>query len=351
MRFLLFPISLIYGIIIFLRNLLFDIKILPSKSFDIPVISVGNISVGGTGKTPHVEYLIKLLKKNNHLAVLSRGYRRNTKGYITATDFSSVKEIGDEPRQYKQKFDGIEVAVCECRKTGIKNLLKLFQDLSVILLDDAFQHRWVKPGLSILLTDYHYLYSDDYLLPVGNLREFRNSSKRANIIVISKTPSILSPILRRSLLKKIKLLPKQNIYFSFVKYGEMKLLPNIICENPPKKHYCILLITGIANPDPLEEYIARECVELEKIKFPDHHKYSVKDMMKIRETFHNIASVNKIIVTTEKDAMRLESPDLLIVIQGLPIYYIPIETEFHKKDKTDFDKKILDYVKKNQRNN
>ncbi|MCF8296297.1 MAG: tetraacyldisaccharide 4'-kinase [Saprospiraceae bacterium] len=345
MRFLLFPIAVLYGIIVLIRNKLFDWKIFPSTSFNIPIISIGNISVGGTGKTPHTEYLIRLLKETFQLAILSRGYGRKTKGFYVANSFSLAEEVGDEPRQYKQKFEDVEVIVCENRKKGIKNILSKFLDIKVIIMDDGFQHRWVKPGLSILLTDYFHLFTNDYLMPVGRLREFRSASKRADIIVVSKTPKVFSPILKRSLLDNLKLLPQQKIYFSYIEYGDFVLLPGLICNQIPEKHNCILLFTGIANPGPLEEHLERMCIEIEKLKYPDHHKYSTKDMEKIREIFHNIASPNKIIVTTEKDAMRLDNPDLIKILQGLPVYYVPIQTEFHEEDKENFNNQILEYVR------
>ena len=351
MRFLLFPFAFLYGIIVLIRNKLFDWKIFRSVSFNIPIISIGNISVGGTGKTPHTEYLIRLLKNKFKLAILSRGYGRDTKGFFIADSFSLAEEVGDEPKQYKQKFKDVEVVVCESRKKGIRNILKKILDVNTILLDDAFQHRWVKPGLSIVLTDYFNIFPKDYLLPVGRLREFRSASKRADIIVVTKTPAVFSPILKRSILDLIKLSPEQKIYFSYIKYGEFELLPEIECSNIPEKNNYILLFTGIAKPGPLEEHIARKCIEYDIIKFSDHHKYSKKDMQKIRETFHNIISPNKIILTTEKDAMRLDNPELIKIIQGLPVFYIPIETDFHNDCKEEFNEQILNYVRKDKRNN
>ena len=230
LRLLLLPFACIYGLIIAIRGKLFDWRILPSESFPVPVISVGNLSYGGTGKTPMVEYIIRLLQKEKKIATLSRGYKRNTRGFILATNQSTFEEIGDEPLQYKTKFSNLEVAVHERRRKGIKQLMKSFPDLDLILLDDAYQHRYVKPGLSILLTDFHKLFVNDYPLPAGTLREFRSASRRADIIIITKTPSVLSPITRRRLTALLKPKAHQQLLFSYISYGE----PIPICEEHAK---------------------------------------------------------------------------------------------------------------------
>jgi len=349
-RILLFPFSIIYGLITKIRNKLFDWKILSSKKFSIPIISVGNLSVGGTGKTPHVDYLIRLLKGKYQIATLSRGYGRKTSGFILANVNSIDKEIGDEPLMYAKKHPSINVAVDGNRVRGIKKILEAQPETNVVLMDDAYQHLHVIPGLSILLTDYFALYTSDYLLPTGNLRESRKGAKRADIIVVTKTPKVFSPLDRRLIINKINPLPHQSVFFSYIKYGNFLPLlekTNLLKVNAPSK---ILLFTGIANPSPFEEYLKRQCNELVSIKFKDHHQFTNENLKKIRKKFESIFSNNKIIVTTEKDRMRLFSKQVFDVFADLPVYYVPIEIEFHKDDLykniMDFDTKILEFLQK-----
>lgn len=359
-RWLLFPLSIIYGFIVSFRNKLFDYNILHSQEFDIPIISVGNITVGGTGKTPHIEYLIRLLKqdfnvypvaKHTGVAILSRGYKRKTKGFVLATEKSTVDEIGDEPKQIKQKFSDIHLAVSNSRVEGINKLLserpnrfrKPVRSVGIILLDDAFQHRYVKPGLSILLIDYNRPLSSDYMLPYGELREKPSEKKRADIIIITKSPENISTDERKIITKNLKILPYQSLYFTSLKYGTP--IPvfnkNITELNVPHNRNSILLLTGIARPEELKKYLQSQqggATNVEHLKFPDHHIYSKKDIKNIIQKFNNIANKNKIIITTEKDAMRLQSFDEII---NLPMYYVPIEIEFHKEDKEKFNKQIM----------
>jgi len=349
-RVLLFPFACLYGLVTLMRNKLFDWHILPSESFNIPIISVGNLSYGGTGKTPHVEYLIRLLQKEFKVATLSRGYGRKTKAFVLASEFSSFHEIGDEPLQYSQKFKGIDVAVDEKRRRGIRLLNNLNPDLNAILLDDAYQHRYVKPGLSILLTDFHKLYVNDYLIPTGTLREFRKGAKRADIIIITKTNVVLSPITKRRITNLIKPCKHQKLYFSHIKYAHKIALTDFI-ESPDKKKYnTIILFNGIANSYPFQEYLRNYCSELIVIDFPDHHIYTENDLEKIKTTYLDVFSKNKIIFTTEKDAMRLIKTDLFERIKNLPIFYVPIEIKFHLGGEKGFDKQIVEYVKENKRN-
>ncbi len=349
-QFILLPFSLVYAFATAVRNKLFDWNILRSKSFDKPIISVGNLNVGGTGKTPHVEYLINFLKDEFKIATLSRGYKRKTKGFIIASDNSSASEIGDEPYQINRKFPGITVAVDEKRVHGI-NELQILSNPDINLLDDAFQHRYVKPGLSILLTDYHNLYTNDYPIPSGRLRECRSGAKRADIIIVTKSSKVLSPIVRKDIEEKIKPKSRQKVFFSYIEHGYFTSLNGE--ELKAKKIFftSILLVAGIANSYPLEVYLKKHCDELEVMKYPDHHNYSEKDVTKIIETFEKIFRKNKIIVTTEKDAMRFIQPGIINHLISLPVFYIPIRTEFHKQDKTKFNKYILDYVRKNSGNN
>jgi tetraacyldisaccharide 4'-kinase len=348
---ILFPVSLCYGLAMQIRNLLFDLHVLPSKSFPRPVISIGNLTFGGTGKTPHIEYLIRLLTPKLFIATLSRGYGRKSNGFILASRRSSVKYIGDEPLQFLKKFDGVKVAVDEKRSRGIHLLLEKYPSLNVILLDDAFQHRYVKPGLSILLTDYHRLYPEDLVLPSGTLREFRSGANRADIIVVTKTPKIFSPITRRRIIEELKPSSRQHVYFSYIKYVDPIPVFDTLNVAFPVKVTNILLFTGIANDYPLREHLERICSELVVMKFADHHPYTVKDIEEIIRKFHDLPTQKKIMVTTEKDSMRLKTPALSSYLKNLPLFCVPMEIDFHGSDKEKFDNEILRYVEKNHRNN
>ena len=349
-QFILLPFSLVYAFATALRNKLFDWKILKSKAFDLPVISVGNLSVGGTGKTPHVEYLINLLKDKFNIATLSRGYKRKTKGFIVASDTSSASEIGDEPFQIHRKFQDVTVSVDENRIHGINELLDQTDKLDVILLDDAFQHRYVKPGLSILLTDYHNIYPNDFPIPSGRLRECRSGAKRADIIIVTKSSKILSPFDRKEIKEKIKPANHQKLFFSYIEHGKFTSLDGEELKKKKIFYNSILLVAGIANTYPLERHLKKYCDELEVMKFPDHHNYTEKDVSKIVEIFENIVRKNKAIITTEKDAMRLIQPGIINHLISLPVFYVPIRSELHKQDKIEFNKNILDYVRKNSGN-
>ncbi|MFZ4521002.1 MAG: tetraacyldisaccharide 4'-kinase [Bacteroidales bacterium] len=346
---ILFPFSLCYGLVMHARNLLFDLHILPSRTYDRPVISVGNLTVGGTGKTPHIEYLIRLLSSSFQIATLSRGYGRKSSGFIVASEQSGVTDIGDEPLQFYKKFASVKVAVDEKRRRGINLLLEHFPSLGVILLDDAFQHRYVKPGLSILLTDYHLPYSDDLVLPSGTLREFRTGASRADIIIVTKTPKIFSPITRRRIIEDLKPSAHQRIFFSYITYSE----PILVFSNQeltfPSRATNILLFTGIANDYPLREHLERMCSELVVMKFADHHAYTVRDIEEISKKFQDLPTQKKVIVTTEKDMMRLKTPELSSYLKNLPLFCVPMAIDFHGTDRENFDNEIERYVKKNQR--
>ena len=351
LKIILLPFALIYWAITTLRNLLFDLHILHSEVFKMPIIVVGNLSVGGTGKTPHVEYLIRLLQPRFSVATLSRGYGRLTKGFRLAGTGDGTEEIGDEPMQYHRKFSGINVGVDESRRNGIGELMGISTAPDVILLDDAFQHRWVKPGYSLLLTDYQHLYSDDYLLPAGRLREPRRGARRADMIIVTKSPKVLSPFVRRDIIKRLKPGAQQQVLFSYIRYGDWVQFGKGSDQMAlPRRVNTILLVSGIANPAPLEEYLRKSCEELVTMSFSDHHQYEVKDMENISITFENIISRNKLIITTEKDAMRLLNPRYEAWINRMPWFYIPMEVEFHGNDKELFTKIILTYVTENSGN-
>jgi len=349
--FILFPLSLVYGIITWVRNKSFDWGILPSKSFDIPVISVGNLSAGGTGKTPHIEYLIRLLGDEFNIAVLSRGYKRKSKGFVLAEEGCNSRQIGDEPYQIFTKFKNIIVAVDKKRIRGISNLLKLSLAPDIVLLDDAFQHRYVKPGFSVLLTDYHKIFTHDYVFPSGSLREFRCGANRADIIVVTKTSRILSPITRQSIQEEIKPILHQRLLYSYIDYGTFQPIKGIDFVPDGRKRYnTIMIVAGIANTYPLEFHLRNFCDEIKLLKFPDHHAYDQQDIVKIMETYDEILTQNKIIVTTEKDLMRISRPEFINTLQHYPVCYVQIEIVFHKDDKPIFNKYILDYVREIKRN-
>jgi len=344
---IIYPFSLCYGIAMQIRNWLFDLHILPSAKFKKPVISVGNLTYGGTGKTPHIEYLIRLLSPALPIATLSRGYGRKSRGFIVASGQSGVRDIGDEPLQYYKKFREIIVAVDERRKRGIQLLFQQHPGLNAILLDDAFQHRHVTPGLSVLLTDYHRIYPEDYLLPSGTLREFRWGARRADIIIVTKTPRIFSPITRRRIMEDLKPGSHQKVFFSYISYCEPVALFDSANLQFPAKISMILLFTGIANDYPLREHLSRLCRELIVIRYADHHPYTVQDIADLTKKFNDLPTQKKVLVTTEKDAMRLKTPELCTNLEKLPLFYVPMEIEFHGSDKEKFDIEILNYVDKN----
>lgn len=350
-KILLFPLAWIYGLAIRFRHWLFDVEVLKSQSFDLPIIAVGNLSLGGTGKTPFVEYLIRLFSGDYKTAVLSRGYGRKTKGFLYGNQFSGHEDIGDEPMQYLRKFDGkVKVAVDEDRADGVKNMMLDDEKLDLVLLDDAFQHRYIKPGLSILLTDIHKLYSEDYLLPVGDLRDVIDQAKRADIVLVTKTNKVLSPITRRRVKQSLRLLPNQSIYFSYVDYGEAIPFYDGESYTWKGKVNTIILFSGIANSSPFQEYLRDLCTELIVLDFPDHHSYKRKDLEIIRKKFDDVFSRNKIVVTTEKDAMRLLKSEYLYPLKNLPLFYIPIMAKIHGLDGTNLSNQLKKYVKENSRN-
>lgn len=344
LRILLFPFAIMYGIIMHVRNKMFDWGLLKSECFDVPVISVGNITTGGTGKTPHVEYLIDMLSSDYKVAVLSRGYKRATKGYHEATPQTTVADIGDEPFQFYNKYNNIVIAVDEKRRRGIKKILKNHPETKIILLDDAFQHRYIKPKLNILLTNYRNLFTNDYIVPTGNLRESRRGAKRANTIIVTKTPRIFSPIDKDLILNKLKHYTDKTILFSYIDYGQLEPVTPACKKKHPQKIKSIVILTGIANPASLEERIKRISDEQFFLKYPDHHKYSKKDINKIVTFFNEIFSGDKAIVTTEKDLMRLKDPGFMKMLSKVPLYYMPIKIRFHNSDKTEFLNKIKSVI-------
>lgn len=351
----LLPFSWLYGLAVIIRNELFELNILKTRRFDIPVISVGNITVGGAGKTPHVEYLIRLLKDKMKVAVLSRGYKRKSRGYVLAGNNTPMREIGDEPYQMKIKFPDIRVAVDKKRCEGIDRLTtdEETKDTDVILLDDAFQHRYVQPGINILLVDYHRLIIYDKLLPAGRLREPLSGKHRADIVIITKCPDTLNPIDYRVLSKAMELYPFQQLYFTKLEYCPLepifhKGLSIPLTEIRGKN---VLLLTGIASPRQLETdinaYTGNNALTM--LSFPDHHSFTQKDIRRINEAFVGMEAP-RMIITTEKDQARLMGIETLSDDVKDNIYALPIKVRFMLDKEETFNKKIISYVRKNSRN-
>lgn len=352
----LYPISFLYGIGVRIRNKMFDWKILKQREYPIPLISIGNITVGGTGKTPHTEYLIDILQEHYKVAVLSRGYKRKTKGFVLATQDTTVEEIGDEPFQIKQKFPKTIVAVDAKRRNGVAKLLQLEDKPDLILLDDAFQHRYVKPGLNILLTDYHRLICDDKLLPAGLLREPISGKYRANIVIVTKCTEEVKPIDINIVTKRLDLYPFQKLYFSEFDYGSLYPIfssdekKNKIERSQLKQFDNLLLVAGIANPQPLISELTKHNAEISCLVYKDHHQFSTKDIEEINKRYDSLDGNNNLIVTTEKDAMRLLSCKGLNDSVKDNIYALPVEVKILQDKETLFNKNIYDYVKEDTRN-
>ena len=347
----LLPLSWLYGLGVGFRNMLFEMGVLKSRSFNTPVISVGNITVGGTGKTPHVEYLIRLLKDKMNVAVLSRGYKRKSSGYILSDKDTPMRMIGDEPYQMKQKFPDITVAVDKKRTRGIENLTEEGNGLGVdvILLDDAFQHRYVKPGINILLVDYHRLLIYDRLLPAGRLREPIKAKDRADIVIVTKCPKDLKPIDVRVITKAMKLYPYQQLFFSSHDYDTPKAVFSGEAFDGKLNGQNILLLTGIASPEQLMHDLQELESQITPLTFGDHHNFSKKDVARINSTFESMAEP-KIILTTEKDATRLMATEGLSDEVKSKLYMLPMRIVIMQDQEEEFNNKILGYVYKNSRN-
>ncbi len=350
LRLLLIPLSILYGVVSVLRNLLYDLRILPSEKFDLPLISIGNIVVGGTGKTPMTEYLIRLLKNEKKIAILSRGYGRRTKGFILASSNTKSTLVGDEPKQYKLKFPEIIVSVCEKRAEGIRNLTNSYTP-EIILLDDAFQHRSVISGVSILLMDFNTIFKVDFMLPTGNLREMKFGKGRADIIVVTKCPNTLTLIERKNILTKINPNDRQNVYFSYVEYDNLEKFiikgnfDSINKNLSELKRFSVVALSGIANPKSFHNYLQQQFKDVFPVVFSDHHIFTEKDIQTVSGKLNTISDIHKIVITTEKDLMRLSDlkPELLSKIT--PLFYIPISLKFYEEDEKKFNEQILRYVR------
>ena len=352
----LLPVSWLYGLGVRFRNFLFDVGVLKSKDYNTPVIAVGNITVGGTGKTPHVEYLVKLLHKQLSVAVLSRGYKRKSRGFIIANGNTPMQRIGDEPFQMKQKFPGVTVAVDKKRTRGIEILTAKDsgKDIDVVLLDDAFQHRYVKPGINILLVDYHRLIIYDKLLPAGRLREPLKGKDRADIVIVTKCPKELKPMEYRVITKAMQLYPYQQLYFTTLKYeAPVKVFArqggNGIHSLEGLKGLNVLLVTGIASPRQLQDDLRPLVESITPLTYADHHNFSPKDIRQINQAFDAMTRP-AVIVTTEKDAARLKTLEGLSdgVLKNL--YALPVSISFMQDQEVSFNQNIIGYVRKNSRN-
>ncbi|WEK19888.1 MAG: tetraacyldisaccharide 4'-kinase [Candidatus Pedobacter colombiensis] len=348
LRLLLFPFSILYGMVIIFRNKLYDLGLFKSTHFDIPVICVGNLVVGGSGKSPVTEYLIRLFD-GHKIAILSRGYGRKTEGFILADDTATAQTIGDEPMQFYSKFKQVTVAVCEDRVKGI-NLLK--DDHDLIIMDDAYQHRAVRPGFSILLFEYQKLLSPQFLLPAGNLREPFAGYRRAQALLVTKGPIALTEAERLKCAGKFNGKTKNELSFSFITYGELKHLFSDVIQPCAliTSNTSVFLLTGIANPLPLITHLKSYSGAIQHHDYPDHHQFSMQNVMKLVQAFNDDSSKEKIIVTTEKDAQRLLDVTFKELLLNLPVFYLPIKIELQKEDKNTFDQKILDYVSSTTRN-
>jgi tetraacyldisaccharide 4'-kinase len=346
-RILLLPFAFVYWFIIWIRNKLYDYKILRSTSFGLPIISVGNLSVGGTGKSPMVEYLVSLLKNKYKIATLSRGYKRKTRGYALAYENTTALEIGDEPMQFHLKFPDIAVAVGEERIFAIPQLLHDRPETQLIILDDAFQHRAIEAGIDILLTDHDNLFVHDFYLPTGDLRDIKSSYKRAKIIVVTKCHPELRVEQKNKIIDQINPQSHQEIYFTAIKYGQcyhLQTKAGIEIKGTTE----VLLVTGIANPSSLKKLLEKYCEKYYLLQYADHHIFTIDDLKDIRDRFEEIDTTDKMILTTEKDAVRLAKFGQ--ELEGLPMYVIPIRHHFLFNEGEKFNTTIESFIKNFERN-
>jgi len=354
LRLLLFPFSLLYGLVVTMRNWFYDARLFKSSEFDVPVICVGNLDVGGAGKSPMTEYLVRLLKSEFKLATLSRGYGRQTKGFLIANSHANhlgamasatkntAAQLGDEPAQFAQKFPNVTVAVCEKRADGIE---RLQENHDLIILDDAFQHRAVKPGFSVLLFDYNRLNEPHLLLPAGNLREPFIGRYRADGFIVSKCPPDLSEAQQLDIIAQLRPLNDQKVFFTAITYLPLQRLDGGEEALVPNNDTTVFLLTGIANATPLLQHLGKITSNIVHHKYADHHQFSLKNIVKLAQDFNNCTDAQKVIITTEKDAQRLRDPELLPVLNTLPVMVLPIGISFLNRGEVQFNKMIFNYVR------
>lgn len=352
----LLPCSKLYGAAVYVRNKMFDWNILRQHSFNVPVVVVGNIAAGGTGKTPHVEYILEAMRSSHHIAFLSRGYKRRTKGFVLATSKSTPRDIGDEAYQIYHKFGGdVSVAVCEDRVHGIRELLSIDPDINMVVLDDAFQHRYVKPDVAVVVTEYNRPVFEDKLLPYGRLRENVRGINRADIVVVSKCPDRLKPVEYSIFSKNINLFPYQSLFFSRYAYMPLQpVFPDAVARIPYLDWLgpddTVLAVAGIGNPRPFVRYLKSFNYKVKVNVFPDHHNYSRKDLETIRKRFAAMRGANKIIVTTEKDAVRLSCNPYFPHELKAVTFSLPVRVEFDANagGANGFDEALRKALKKNK---
>ncbi len=348
----LLPLSWLYGIGVAIRGALFDWGVLRSVSYPIPIIDVGNITVGGTGKTPHVELLLRMLSPYYRVAVLSRGYKRKTSGYVLASLSSTIEQIGDEPWQMKQKFPEVHVAVDSNRRRGIERLMQdaPTRDVQVILLDDAYQHRYVKAGMDILLIDYHRIITDDRLLPAGRLREPASAVRRASLVIVTKCPADITPMGYRVIQSALRLKPYQQLLFSTYTYGAMRQLwgnGTIDIAAVRRENLHVLLLSGIGNPQQMEQDVRRFAQHVKSLTFPDHHYYGKRDAAALERAFKAMQSP-RIVITTEKDATRLRHLKGLSEDVRRSVYVLPVTATILRGESDKFNQTIIEYVQQNK---
>lgn len=344
LRWILLPFSLLYGLVVLLRNWAYDCGFFKSTGFELPVIVVGNLAVGGAGKSPMTEYLVRLFKSEYKLAVLSRGYGRQTNGFRwVKLDDDSVLS-GDEPLQFKRHFPELSVAVCEDRVAGIT---RLKDEHELVILDDAFQHRALKPSLQILLFDYQSLKNCDWLLPAGNLRESMSAKGRADILIVTKSPNGIPEGERQKIREKLRPLAHQSVFFSHLKYGDLVALHGQASRklNTLNNQTQVILLSGIANPKPLLEELKKTGCRLHHQEYPDHHGYSPKNIRKLAAAFAQLEGEDQLIITTEKDAQRLQTPALSALLAELPVFVLPVEADFEPKDQEELAHLLKEHVR------
>ncbi|MCH5329039.1 MAG: tetraacyldisaccharide 4'-kinase [Coprobacter sp.] len=344
----LWPFAVVFKAIVQVRNWLFDHRILRSESFDIPVIAVGNITVGGTGKTPHTEYLIRLLSNHYRVAFLSRGYKRKSKNFVVVQVSSTASEAGDEPLQIKRKFNHIVVAVDGNRRRGIAEIRRRFPEVNLIVLDDAFQHRYVSPSTSILLTDFHRLIYEDRMLPVGRLREPVSGKARADIVIVTKCPNNIKPIGYRIITKHLQLFPYQRLYFSTFRYDRvLPVFPDqcIVPTDEPTDiglYENVIAVSGIASPESFIHYVTHHCPSARCVTFGDHHYFTAKDIARIQRMAEQERPENTLVIVTEKDAARLIHNHRVDNSLRKVLVYLPLRVSFLLNQGREFDAQILE---------
>lgn len=343
-KILLAPFSLLFGLGVSMRDFFYRQGLLKGVEFNIPLISVGNLSVGGAGKTPHIEYLIRLLNTYINVSTLSRGYKRKTKGYIKVERNMNAEQVGDEPLQFKRKFPEITVAVAESRTFAVPQIIMDKPDVQVVLLDDAFQHRSIKPGLNILLTEYNHPFTRDYLLPSGRLREWRSSYERADIIIVSKCPMRLGEAEKKAFQEEIKPLPHQQLYFSYYDYFKPYYIFNPRYQVNLNEDIDVLLVCAIARTDYLQGYLEERVNSVLTLEYEDHHFFNKYDMAHIKKRFEAMESKKKVIITTEKDMMRMELHRSFLVEERLPIFALPVQVKFHFEEGMKFDETVKNFL-------